>query len=87
LPDKSIASLKILLSEQDMYISHKITYQGQLSDQKNFISALDYAAKKKRLSKLLTDLDANVRAIDKNIDALINGDENFVKAASTTLFY
>ena len=76
LPDKSIASLKILLSERDMYISHKSTYQGQLSAQQDFMSASDYA---KRLRKLLADLATNISAIDKKIDAFIDGDETLSK--------
>ena len=39
----------------------------------------DYAAKKKRLSKLLADLATNISAIDKKIDALIDGDDTLAK--------
>jgi transposase len=46
LPERRIASLKQLVSERDMYIVDKGKYQGQLTDQKRFMSKEDYASKK-----------------------------------------
>ena len=75
LPDKKIASLKILLRERDLYMSHKSTYQDQLTDQKNFMSDADYARKSKRLQGLIAELKENISAIDKEIEKLIESDE------------
>ena len=75
LPDESIASLKVLISERDMYISDKSKYQGQLSDQKDFMSKADYSDKSKRLKGLISELEKSIAAIDKKIDALIDSDE------------
>jgi transposase len=51
LPDNNISSLKVLLSERDMYVSDRAKYQGQLTDQQNFMSASDYANKSERLQE------------------------------------
>jgi transposase len=75
LPDKHISSLRLLLSERDLYMSDKRKYQGQLSDQERFMSKADFADKKKRLSKQLKALEANIYAIDKKIKKLIANDE------------
>lgn len=74
LPDKKLASLKVLVSERDLYVSHKIALQGQLTDQKNFMSAMDYSRKSKRLKGLLKGLDKNISTIDKEIEKFINND-------------
>ena len=75
LPDAKIASLKILLRERDLYMSHKSTYQGQLTDQQNFMSGADFARKSERLQGLVAELDENISAIDKEIEKLIESDE------------
>jgi transposase len=75
LPEKNIASLKQLISERDMYVSDKAKYQGQLTDQKQFMSREDYAAKRKRLKNLIKDLEESVAAIEKEIERLIKSDQ------------
>jgi transposase len=73
-PDKNIASLKALLSERDMYLSHKIALQGQLTDQKDFMNKSDYADKSKRFQGLIKKYKASILAIDKKIEKLIAND-------------
>jgi transposase len=43
LPENNITSLKLLVSERDLYVTHRSTYQAQLTDQKGFMSDADYA--------------------------------------------
>jgi transposase len=74
LPEKNVASLKQLVGERDMYISDKGKYQGQLTDQKRFMSKEDYAAKSKRLKNLIRDLEESIVAIEKEIESLIKSD-------------
>ncbi|MDR0575818.1 MAG: IS110 family transposase [Tannerella sp.] len=75
LPEKNIASLKLLLSERDMYMADKSKYQGQLTDQKRFMSKEDYQKKSKRLKMLIKELNDAVSAIDKEIKHLIDSDK------------
>lgn len=75
LPDKVIASLQLLLKERDMYVVDKAKYQAQLTDQKRFISAEDYAGKKERLDYLMNDLKKIIEKIDVKIRELIDSDD------------
>jgi len=75
LPEKNIASIKILISERDMYVCDKGKFQGQLTDQKRFMSEKDYEQKAQRLQKLIIELDAAIEEIEKQIEQLIKSDE------------
>jgi transposase len=75
LPQKNIASLKQLISERDMYVTDKGKYQGQLTDQKRFMSNDDYTKKSKRLKGLIKELESSIVAIEKEIERLIKSDE------------
>ena len=79
MPDSKIASLRILLSERDMYVSDRSKYQGQLTDQRNFMSKTDFADKSKRLKMLIKNLDVSIASIDKKIDALFDSDDTLSK--------
>jgi len=79
LPEKNIASLKQLISERDLYISDKGKYQGQLNDQKQFMSKIDYEKKSKRLKKLIKDLETCITSIESEIERLIGSDETLSK--------
>jgi transposase len=79
LPQKNITSLKQLLSERDMYVVDKGKYQGQLTDQKRFMSKDDYAKKSKRLKALIKELEASISAIEQEIEQLIDRDETLSK--------
>ena len=75
LPEKNIVSLKQLISERDMYVCDKAKYQGQLTDQKRFMSSEDYQKKAGRLKSLLKELDDSITQIDIQIARLIDRDE------------
>jgi len=75
LPDKKIASLRQLISERDLYLSDKAKYQGQLTDQKGFMSDADYRLKSKRLRSLIKNYEDIITAIDEEIEKLINEDD------------
>jgi transposase len=74
-PENNIATLKVLLSERDLYLTHKSTYQSQLTDQKGFMSKSNYANNSKRLQKSIMHFDKMIAIIDKQIEDLINDDE------------
>ena len=79
MPQKNIASLRQLVSERDLYIADKGKYQGQLNDQKRFMSKSDYEKKSKRLEKLIEELEACINSIETEIERLIGGDETLSK--------
>lgn len=74
LPEKTITTLKQLLSERSMYMSDKGKYQGQLTDQKRFMSKDDYAKKSKRLRRQIKDLETSIAEIEQEIDNIIKSD-------------
>lgn len=73
MPEKSIISLKQLVSERDLYVTDR--YKGQLSDQKRFMSQDDYKRKSKRLKSLINELDIAIKEIEKQIMDIISQDE------------
>jgi transposase len=75
LPEKRMASLKLLVSERDMYMADKVKYRGQVTDDKRFMSKEDYAAKCKRLKRQIGDLEAAIAEIERAIETLVNEDE------------
>jgi transposase len=75
LPEKNISTLKQLVSERDMYISDRAKYQGQITDQKRFMSPADYVAKQKRLQRQIRELDTSIDEIELTVEQLIDGDE------------
>lgn len=74
LPEKNIVSLKQLISERDMYVSDKGKYQGQLTDQKRFMSREDYVKKSNRLKALISGLEQSISDIEQEIERLIKSD-------------
>jgi transposase len=75
MPEKSLISLKQLISERDMYITDKGKYQGQLTDQKRFMDKDDYKEKHQRVIGIIAELDQAISEIEKDIQRLINNDE------------
>lgn len=75
LPEKCIISLKLLVSERDMYTADKSKYQAQLTDQKRFMNKEDFQKKSKRLKKLIGELNKIILIIDKEITCLIDNDK------------
>jgi transposase len=74
LPGKNMTALKQLLSERDIYVCDRSKYQGQLTDQKRFMSESDYAEKSARMQRIIDELDTAIEDIDSKIQELINGD-------------
>lgn len=75
MPDKSLISLKQLISERDMYIVDKGKYTGQLTDQKRFMDKDDYKRKQQRLKSLIDDLNQAILQIEKDIQNIIDSDD------------
>jgi len=75
MPDRSLASLKQLISERDMHIAARGRYKGQLTDQKRFMDKEDYKRKRQRLAALIEALDQAISEIEKDIQGLIDRDE------------
>ncbi|KAA6321256.1 hypothetical protein EZS27_029073 [termite gut metagenome] len=75
LPEKAISSLRELVSEQELYIVDKKKYQGQLTDEQDFMNPQDYRQKSARLKILLKGLTAAIKEIEKKIQKIIEGDE------------
>jgi transposase len=75
MPEKSMVSLKQLISERDMYVSDRAKYQGQLTDQERFMDKADYKKKSKRLQALIQELDEAIKQIEKEIQKIIDSDE------------
>lgn len=74
LPEKSLMSLKQLISERDLYVIDRGKYQGQLTDQQRFMSKKDYTRKSKRLKALIIELSDAITQIEKQIQELIDND-------------
>jgi transposase len=74
LPEKNLATLKQLVGERDLYMSDRSKYQGQLTDQKRFMSENDYQDKAKRMDSVLKELDSAIDAIEAKIRDLIDSD-------------
>jgi transposase len=85
LPDKHIAVLKDLVSERDMHVAAKAMYRGQLTDLKRFTSKECYAAKCKRFKVLIKDLEVLVDGIEREIQALVEGDETMSRQRALLL--
>lgn len=74
LPDKIVQSLSLLISERDLYLSDRSKYQGQLTDQKSFMSPQDYQDKRKRLCTLIQELTIAIGQIEQKIHRIISED-------------
>ena len=75
LPEKNIVSIKLLIAERDMYVCDKGKYQGQITDQKQFMPKKDYEQKTERLHKLIEELEQAIAVIEKQIEQLVKSDE------------
>jgi hypothetical protein len=64
LPEKELATLKRLVDESDTYMCYRSKYQGQLTDQKRFMSEEDYRNKSLRMKKVIREIEEVVDEID-----------------------
>ncbi len=74
LPERSIEALKQLVSERDMFVCDKAKYQGQLTDQQNYMSPSIFNKKSQRLRHLIKELGAAINQIENEIRQLIDND-------------
>lgn len=75
LPQKNMASLKLMVAERDLYVSDKKKYQGQLSDQQRFMSPKDFKVKSRRLKSVISELEKQIDEIDREIQQVIDNDQ------------
>jgi transposase len=85
LPEKRMASVKLLVSERDMYMADKAKYQGQVTDDKRFTSKDDYEAKCKRLKRQIGDLETSIVEIEHAIEKLVDEDESLERQRALLL--
>lgn len=74
LPEKKIRVLKQLISERDLYMCDKSKYQGQLTDQKNYMAKEDYKKKSSRMKRLIKNLEASIAEIEEEMHVLLYED-------------
>ena len=70
-----IKTMKQLISERDLYVVDKAKYQGQITDQKRFMSQEDYKRKSKRLNRLIVELEDAIKQIEQEIQSIIDKDD------------
>ena len=75
MPDKTLASLKNLLSDRDTLSADRRKYEMQLHDQKGYMAPEDYARKKRSWSAVVKTLDKQIALIDDEIRRLVESDE------------
>jgi transposase len=75
IPQKNMASLRLMVAERDLYVSDKKKYQGQLSDQQRFMSPNDFKVKSRRLKSVIDELEKQIDEIDREIQKSIDNDE------------
>ncbi|KAA6316158.1 hypothetical protein EZS27_033493 [termite gut metagenome] len=74
LPEKIIATLRLLVSELELYVCDRGKYQGQLTDQKRFMDKEDYERKSQRLNTLIEGLNTSTGQVEQEIRELIESD-------------
>ena len=75
LPNKEMTLLSSLLSERDSYVTEKAKREGQLKDQKDFITKEVYNTKAQRLQKLINQYEQFIKDIEAEIEKLIQENE------------
>lgn len=75
MPEKELASLKILLSSRELILSDKKKYEAQINDQKRFMSKEDYAEQCRMLRSIISTLQKQLDNIDRRIDELVASNE------------
>ena len=75
MPDRTLTSVRNLLADRDMLVEDRKRYQMQLHDQKGYMSAEDYARKRKHWEKVIAVLERQIEAVDAEIEALVSSDQ------------
>ena len=71
LPEKELASLRILMTDREQVLSDRKKYAAQLNDQKRFMSDEDYAMQCKIWKSIIKELQKQLDSIDKKVDELV----------------
>lgn len=79
MPEKSIQTLKQLVSERDMLVCDRAKYKGQLTDQRDFMEQQVYKKKHRRLSQLIQNLNKAIKQIEEEIQSIIDNNETLSK--------
>ena len=74
IPNKSLLSMKSLLSDREFLLTDRKRYLSQLSDQKKYMAPGDFKHKSKRWKEVIKAIDKQIAAIDAEIDAIIAAD-------------
>ena len=75
MPDKTLISLKNLLTDRDTLANDRKKYETQLRDQKGYMGAEDYRRKKRSWADVIKTLDKQIALIDDEIQRLVESDE------------
>ena len=79
MPEKSIQSLKQLVSERDMLVCDRAKYKGQLTDQRDFMDQLLFKRKQKRLLQLIVNLNKVIQQLEEEIQSIVDNDPTLSK--------
>ena len=74
MPDRTLVSLKNLLSDRDTLLAVRHKCEMQLHDQKGYMDAADYARKKRSWIAVVKMLDKQIALIDDEIQVLVESD-------------
>ena len=74
MPNKTLTSVRNLLSDRDMLVEDRKRYAMQLNDQQGYMSGEDYARKRKHWTKVIAVLDRQIEAVDEEIEGLVSSD-------------
>lgn len=74
IPNAALVSMKSLLSDREFLLTDRKRYQVQLSDQKKYMAPGDYKHKSSRWKEVIRAIDAQIKAIDAEIESLISAD-------------
>lgn len=75
LPEKSVASIRMLLNDRETLLADKRKYQTQITDQKGFMSKEDYAAHCGVRKAVIKAIDRQLECIEAKIEELAANDE------------
>ena len=75
LPDKELASIRILMSSRELILSDRKKYEAQIRDQRRFMSKEDYAMQAKIWKSIVRELQRRLYDVDKRVDELVAANE------------
>lgn len=79
-PDNEvIVELKQLNAERELLVADRAKFTGQLSDQAKFTAKQIFKNKAKRLKNLITVLSSSIQEIERQIEKLISGNDEYKK--------